>query len=189
MFHSRNFSNSMFHALQVNCSYEILRAVDAGMYGLSSWCCLTFSFVIFQSAFLYSLIFYLLYFMYRFRSCTPKIRPMNWLILFIFFKQPIITNNPTSPRRLVSAVIIPALKKGQWNSNINVWFRFMYSQKFICAASLFPKQNYNVLSVSFHIHVSVSDLYIPRISLPILCCSQICEPILRIFKSLIDTWM
>jgi hypothetical protein len=31
---------------------------------------------------------------------------------------------------------------------------------------LFPKQNYNVLSPNFHIHVSVSDLYIPTISLP-----------------------
>jgi hypothetical protein len=31
---------------------------------------------------------------------------------------------------------------------------------------LFPKQNYTVLSPNFHIHVSVSDLYIPMISLP-----------------------
>jgi hypothetical protein len=35
-------------------------------------------------------------------------------------------------------------------------------------SSLFPKQNYNVLSPSFHIHVSVSNLYILRIGLPIL---------------------
>ncbi len=33
-------------------------------------------------------------------------------------------------------------------------------------ASLFPKQNYNVLSLNFHMHVSVRDLYIPTISLP-----------------------
>ncbi len=32
----------------------------------------------------------------------------------------------------------------------------------------FPKKIYNVLSPNFHIHVSVSDLYIPRIGLPIL---------------------
>jgi hypothetical protein len=32
----------------------------------------------------------------------------------------------------------------------------------------FPKQNYNVLSSSFHIHVSVSDLYITRSGLPVL---------------------
>jgi hypothetical protein len=30
----------------------------------------------------------------------------------------------------------------------------------------FPKQNYNLLSPNFHIDVSVSDLYIPRIDLP-----------------------
>ncbi len=30
------------------------------------------------------------------------------------------------------------------------------------------KTNYNVLSPNFHIHVSLSDLYIPKISLPIL---------------------
>jgi hypothetical protein len=33
---------------------------------------------------------------------------------------------------------------------------------------LFPKQNFNVLSPNFHIHVSVYDLYILRIGLPIL---------------------
>jgi hypothetical protein len=35
-------------------------------------------------------------------------------------------------------------------------------------ASLFPKENYNVLTPKFHIHVSVSDLCIPKIGLPIL---------------------
>ncbi len=63
-------------------------------------------------------------------------------------------------------------KKGRWESNIYFWFRFMYSQKWNwhCAASLFPKQKYNDLSPNFHIHVcvSVSDLCIPRIGLPIL---------------------
>ncbi len=49
-------------------------------------------------------------------------------------------------------------------SNINVWFLFMYSHKWKCAASLFPKHNYIVLFY-FHIHVFVSD--IPRIRLPI----------------------
>jgi hypothetical protein len=43
-------------------------------------------------------------------------------------------------------------------------------------ALLFPKQNYIVLSPSFHIHVSVSNLYIPRIGL-LFCYSQIGRPI------------
>jgi hypothetical protein len=33
---------------------------------------------------------------------------------------------------------------------------------------VFPKQNYNGLSPNFSIHVSVSNLYIPRNCLPIL---------------------
>jgi hypothetical protein len=33
---------------------------------------------------------------------------------------------------------------------------------------LFPKQNYNVLSLSFYTPISVRDLYISRIGLPIL---------------------
>ncbi len=44
----------------------------------------------------------------------------------------------------------------------------MYAQKWNCVASLFPKQNYNVLPPNFLIYVSVSDLYIPRIGLPTL---------------------
>ena len=33
---------------------------------------------------------------------------------------------------------------------------------------LYPKQNYNVLSPSSYTHISVRDLYISRIGLPIL---------------------
>jgi hypothetical protein len=58
--------------------------------------------------------------------------------------------------------------KGLWESNINVWFPFMYSQKLNCAASLFPKQNSNVLSPNSYTHISVGDLYISRIGLSIL---------------------
>ncbi len=43
-------------------------------------------------------------------------------------------------------------------------------------------------SPNSHIHVSVSDLYIPRIRLPIML-KEIYGPILGIFKSLTDTWM
>ncbi len=45
--------------------------------------------------------------------------------------------------------------KAWWESNINVWFWFMYFQKGNCVASLFQKHNYNFLSPYFHIHVSV----------------------------------
>ena len=40
-------------------------------------------------------------------------------------------------------------------------------------------------SLSFHIHVSVSDLFISAVDLPILL-QEICGPILGIYKSLTD---
>ncbi len=58
--------------------------------------------------------------------------------------------------------------KGQWESNINVWFPFMYSQKLNCVASLFPKQKYKVLSPYSYTHIPVIVLYISRIRLSIL---------------------
>ncbi len=49
---------------------------------------------------------------------------------------------------------------------------------------LFPKQNFNVLSPSSYIHISVRDLYISRIGLPILLQENIRS---GIYKSLTDT--
>jgi hypothetical protein len=44
------------------------------------------------------------------------------------------------------------------------------------------------LSPKFHIHASMSNLYIPMIGLPTLfCCRKICGSILGIYKSLADT--
>ncbi len=53
---------------------------------------------------------------------------------------------------------------------------------------IFPEKELHVHSPNFHIHVSVSDLYIPTINLPILL-QEICGPILGKYKSLTDTWM
>jgi hypothetical protein len=55
-------------------------------------------------------------------------------------------------------------------------FRNKYSQK----------RKYQGLSPNFHIHASVSDLYIPTIGLPILL-EEICRPIQGLYKSLTDT--
>ncbi len=50
--------------------------------------------------------------------------------------------------------------KGRRDSNINVWFPFTFSQKWNCgAASLFIKQNYNVLSPNSYAHISVRDIF------------------------------
>ena len=51
---------------------------------------------------------------------------------------------------------------------------------------IFPEKEYRGLSPNFHIHASVSDLYIPTIGVPILL-EEICRPILGLYKSLTDT--
>ncbi len=51
---------------------------------------------------------------------------------------------------------------------------------------IFPDKEYRGLSPNFHIHVSVSESYIPTMSLPFLL-EEICGRILGIYKWLTDT--
>jgi hypothetical protein len=51
---------------------------------------------------------------------------------------------------------------------------------------IFPEKEDGGRSPNFHIHISVRDLYIPTIGLPILL-EEICIPILGQYKSLTDT--
>jgi hypothetical protein len=51
---------------------------------------------------------------------------------------------------------------------------------------IFPAKEYRGLSPNFHINVSVSELYIPTIGLPVLL-EEICRLILGKYKSLKDT--
>ncbi len=53
---------------------------------------------------------------------------------------------------------------------------------------VFLEKELRDLSPNFHIHVSVSDLYIPR-GVHMFSCSRIGRPIVVIYKSLTDTWM
>jgi hypothetical protein len=53
---------------------------------------------------------------------------------------------------------------------------------------IFPEKEYWGLSPNFHIHVSVSELYVLTMGLPFLL-EEICGPILGIYKSLTDTNM
>jgi hypothetical protein len=51
---------------------------------------------------------------------------------------------------------------------------------------IFPEKEYRGLSPNFHIHVSVTELYISTMGLPFLL-EEICGPILGLYKSLTDT--
>jgi hypothetical protein len=51
---------------------------------------------------------------------------------------------------------------------------------------ILPEKEYWGLSPNFHIHVSVSELYIPTMGLPFLL-EEMCGPLLGIYKSLTDT--
>jgi hypothetical protein len=50
---------------------------------------------------------------------------------------------------------------------------------------IFPEKEYRGLSANFHIHASVSEIYILTMGLPFLL-EEICGPILGIYKSLTD---
>jgi hypothetical protein len=59
--------------------------------------------------------------------------------------------------------------------------------KLCSAASLFPKQNYNVLSPNSYTCIYLREIFIfPRL-ICLFCCSQICGLILGTYKSLTDT--
>jgi hypothetical protein len=57
--------------------------------------------------------------------------------------------------------MVTKIKSGR---QMDAWFPFFPPEMTL----LFPKQNYNVLSPSSYTHISVRDLYISRICLPIL---------------------
>ncbi len=56
----------------------------------------------------------------------------------------------------------------------------------VYSKQIFPEKELLDHIPNFHIHVLVSDLYIPTMDLPILL-QEICGPILGINKSLTDT--
>ncbi len=96
-------------------------------------------------------------------------------IMITYFTRMCIAQNTDNVIFVMEKNIYALQMKRRWEFNLNVWFPFMHSQKWNCAASLFPKQNYNVLSPNSYTHISVRDLYISRIGLStVFCCSQIC---------------
>ncbi len=77
--------------------------------------------------------------------------------------------------------------KGQWESNINVWFPGMYSQKWNL---LFPKQNYNVLSPSPYTHTYICERFIYfQDRSAYSAAGKYVNQSFGIYKSLTGTWM
>jgi hypothetical protein len=76
----------------------------------------------------------------------------------------------------------------RWNESEGSGLNTLQRQNTKISKQMFPEKEYRGLSPNFHIHVSVSDLYIPTIGLPILL-EEICRPILGLNKSLTDTCM
>ncbi len=68
------------------------------------------------------------------------------------------------------------------------WGSALQRQNTEISKPIFPEKEYRGLSPNFHIHASVSNLYIPTIGLPILV-EEICRLILGLYKSLTDSWM
>jgi hypothetical protein len=68
------------------------------------------------------------------------------------------------------------------------WFSIptLQRQNTEISKQIFPEKEYRGLGPNFHIHASVSDLYIPTIGLPIML-EEIFSPILELYKSLTDT--
>ncbi len=60
-----------------------------------------------------------------------------------------------------------------------------FPHSYVCERIIYSHRG---LSPNFHIHMSVSELYIPTMGLPFLL-DEICRLILGIYKSFTDTWM
>ncbi len=104
-------------------------------------------------------------------SVVMKNRDRVFRDYFLFLIYPEIMGKERWIWKQVAIWHLTLQMKGRWESNINVWFRFMYSQKWNCARPCcFQKKVYNVLSPNFHIHVSVSTTvssYSTKLSSPI----------------------
>jgi hypothetical protein len=75
--------------------------------------------------------------------------------------------------------------KGRWESNINIWFPFMHSQKW----NLYFQNRTMMFSLPVPTLIYLWEIYIIPGWACLFCCRKICGPILGIYKSLTDAWM
>ncbi len=75
---------------------------------------------------------------------------------------------------------LPEELQGPWAIKRDYRALALQRQNTEISKQIFPEKEYPGLSPNFHIHVSVIDLYIPTIGLPILL-EEICRPILGLY--------
>ncbi len=76
-------------------------------------------------------------------------------------------------------------RMGRWESNINVWFPFIYSQKWNC----YFQNRIIMFCLPVPSRIYLWEIYLFPGSVCLFCCMEICGLILGIYKSLTDTWM
>ncbi len=75
--------------------------------------------------------------------------------------------------------------KGRWESNFNVWFPFMYYQKWNC----YFQNRIKMFYLPVPLQIYLWKIYIFPGLVCLICCRKIFGPILGIYKSLTDIWM
>ncbi len=102
------------------------------------------------------------------------------------------TPPPALPRSCASAwtssfsPLYTALqRKGRGESNMNVWFPFMYSQKW----NFYFQNRILMFCLAVPTLIYLWEIYIFPGSVCLFCCREIPGPVLGIYISLSDTWM
>ncbi len=81
--------------------------------------------------------------------------------------------------------LFTAQMKGRWESNINVWFPFMYSQKWNC----YFQNRIIMFCLLVPTLIYLWEIYIFPGSVYLFCCRKVYGSILGTYKSITDTWM
>ncbi len=112
-------------------------------------------------------------------SCTKRsIYCMydTWVMLcfvMLLWQNPLLCSSPTLQM------------KAWWQSNINVWFPFLCSQKWIC----YFQKRITMFCLPIPTLIYLSEINIFPGSVCLFCYRELCGPILGKYKSPTDTWM
>ncbi len=119
-------------------------------------------------------------------KCTGHVRALHENLILCIYKgtacQRIVTPLFGTLRLISLCNSLPYIYQNEWVLTRDTLQR----QNAENLKQIFPEKEYRGLSPNFHIHVSVSEVYIPTTGLPFLL-EEICGPILGIYKSLTDT--